>query len=290
MNSIETAPPAPHLLPFTVALIPDAVRLSAKEGWPHRPEDWELIAAISDGVVASQGARIVGTAFATPFGKTVAMINMIIVDESMRGRGLGRRLVEHVMAAGGDREMRLVATQSGLALYEKLGFVRTGQILQHQGKAVAVPAPKETADARADDWDAIAALDRLACRADRHRLFERLRAIGEAVVLRDDRGQVTGFALCRPFGRGVVIGPVVARDGEAAKRLIAAHLHRHAGAFVRVDTPATSGLAPWLADHALSPVGGGITMTFRGAAAIEEAARKAPDDIQTFALAAQALG
>ncbi|WP_234818623.1 GNAT family N-acetyltransferase [Sinorhizobium fredii] len=57
----------------------------------------------------------------TPFGDTCSAINMIIVDESQRGRGLGRQLTSAVMELAGDRECRLTATSDGLPLYEKLG-------------------------------------------------------------------------------------------------------------------------------------------------------------------------
>jgi GNAT superfamily N-acetyltransferase len=52
----------------------------------------------------------VGTAFMTPFGDTCAAVNMIIVDQSVRGRGLGRRLTTAVIGLAGDRECRLTAT------------------------------------------------------------------------------------------------------------------------------------------------------------------------------------
>jgi GNAT superfamily N-acetyltransferase len=83
----------------------------------------------------------VGTAFMTPFGDTCAAVNMIIVDQSLRGRGLGRRLTTAVIGLAGDPECRLTATTDGLPLHEKLGFVATHQIVQHQGIAGRVGAP-----------------------------------------------------------------------------------------------------------------------------------------------------
>ncbi|MBP0616356.1 GNAT family N-acetyltransferase [Jiella mangrovi] len=277
-----------QILPFQDGHLPEAVRLSADEGWPHRPEDWALIAEISRPFVACEGDRIVGTAFCTLFGDDVAMINMIIVDAAMRGRGLGRRLMETVMAEAGKRELRLTATAAGLPLYAKLGFVENGQILQHQGEIGAVAAPEGVEDAMPDDFEAIVKLDRAATGADRISLFERLRALGETVVTRGPEGRVSGFAICRPFGRGFVIGPVAASEPGTARRLIAAHLHRHPGRFLRVDTPAESGLAPFLADHGLAHAGGGTAMAL-GAEA--RAPQSSPSTkLRAFALAAQALG
>ena len=280
--------PNPEILPFQDRHLPDAVRLSAQEGWPHKADDWALVAAISHAFVACEGEKTVGTAFCTPFGDDVAMINMIIVDATMRGRGLGRRLVERVMAEAGEREMRLTATEAGLPLYAKLGFVEDGQILQHQGKIAAIAAPEGVEDAAPGDWPAIVELDGAATGADRSSLFERLQAVGKAVVTRGAEGRVAGFAICRPFGRGYVVGPAAAADVHTAEGLIAAHLHRHQGSFVRVDTTAESGIAPWLAAQGLAHAGGGVAMTCRSKARGPLSPLR--NEIRTFALAAQALG
>ncbi|MBO0904119.1 GNAT family N-acetyltransferase [Jiella sonneratiae] len=277
--------PLPSILPFQPDDVHGAVRLSQNEGWPHTERDWGLIASISQGFVARDGERIVGTAFATPYGDDVAMLNMIVVDAAMRGRGLGRRLVETIIEAAGERAMRLVATDAGLPLYEKLGFRESGRILQHQGEALPVDAPEGVEAIGTDQLPAIAALDREAFGADRSTLFHVLLSVGEAVALRDDRGALSGFAVCRAFGRGFVVGPVVAPDEAAAKRLIAAHLAGRAGAFARVDTPLASGLAPWLCERGLAHVGGGVAM---GRGAPLKASRSGA--VRTFALAAQALG
>ena len=106
--------------PLTVGDLPAAVALSRAERWPHRPEDWALFLGLGRGVAARVGDRLVGTAMAMPFGP-VATACMIIVASEMRGRGLGRRVMEQAMALVAPQEWRLVATEDGLPLYEKLG-------------------------------------------------------------------------------------------------------------------------------------------------------------------------
>jgi len=75
----------------------EACGLSHQGGWSHRREDWALALRLSRGVVAFEDDLVVGAALATPFG-TVAAATMIIVDGAMRGRGLGRRLMDEAMA------------------------------------------------------------------------------------------------------------------------------------------------------------------------------------------------
>ncbi|WP_349291512.1 hypothetical protein [Nitratireductor mangrovi] len=49
-------------------------------------------------------------------------------------------------------------------------------------------------------------------------------------------GEIVGYSMRREFGRGFVIGPVVARNHQDAVHLTAVHLRKLQGRFVRVDT------------------------------------------------------
>ncbi|NYZ12275.1 GNAT family N-acetyltransferase [Azospirillum sp. RWY-5-1] len=262
-----------------------AQRLSRHEQWPHRPEDWTMALSLSHGLVAvDDRSRVVGTVLMTPYSDEAATINMVIVDPAWRGKGLGRRLMDGAMALAGERPLRLVATRDGLPLYERLGFRETGRVLQHQGVCRPLPAPLPTdvTPAAAEDRTAIAGLDRLAVGADRGELIDRFAEVGRFLVLRTD-GAVTGFAALRDFGRGRVIGPVVAPDLDAAKRLMAPFMTECAGTFLRVDTTAATGLAPWLAECGLDHVGGGVAMQ-------RPVVTPLATPVSTFALASQAFG
>lgn len=262
-----------------------AVELSRQAQWPHRREDWELVLSISRGVVALDEARVVATIMMTPYGDDAATINMVIVDEAMRGRGLGRKMMEEALAKAGERTCYLVATQEGLPLYEKQGFVATGEIVQHQGEAVPIEAPVHVTWSEADDHERLVALDRAAYGHDRSALMQLLRERAKFAVIRDE-GEVQAFGAIRPFGRGLVIGPVVARSDAEAKALIDFLLAHHEGKFVRVDTDVSTGLADWLTGRGLAQTGGGITMRRAGAARKEESAGLH----RTYALVNQALG
>jgi predicted N-acetyltransferase YhbS len=208
---------------------------------------------------------------------------MVIVDDALRGRGLGRRLMDAALMLAGDRPLRLIATDEGLPLYRKLGFVDCGEIRQHQGPVKAVAAPGNVGLAADDDLVAIKTLDRDAFGADRSALIGKLAAKGQLAVFRRD-GTVEGFAAIRPFGRGEVVGPAVAADAHDAKALVTFFAATRTGAFLRVDTPNDGGLVPWLTEIGLIEVGGGIAMR-KPAGAGEENARPG-----IFALASQAFG
>ncbi len=292
-------------LAFKPTHLKDALALSRQAQWPHRLEDWALALALSQGLVAvanepaidgpdaagQDGARVVGTVLMTPYGDDAATINMVIVDESMRGQGLGRRLMDEAMALAGSRPLRLVATREGLPLYETLGFRETGIVLQHQGNAGPAPQPvtEDVAPADAADLLNVISLDRQAFGADRSGLLARFAELGAVTLLRRN-GAVVGFAALRAFGRGKVIGPVVAPDLDAAKALIGSIIAAHPGDFLRVDTTADTGLGPWLTDCGLRHVGGGVAMRRPAPSPAAPPRPSTGAPAITYALASQALG
>jgi hypothetical protein len=108
---------------------------------------------------------------------------------------------------------------------------------------------------------------------------------GEVVVLKHN-DQVTGFAVSRAFGRGRVIGPVVASDLELAKALISHGLvqaQQSPNTFVRVDVHEKSGLEPWLSDLNLKSAGGAVAM-------VKGTVPKRDPMMKSWALVSQSLG
>jgi GNAT superfamily N-acetyltransferase len=262
-----------------------AVELSRQVGWPHRREDWGLVQSLSHGIVALDKGRVLATILMTPYGDDAATINMVIVDASMRGRGVGRQLMEEALAKAGARTCYLVATKEGLSLYQKLGFVATGEIVQHQGEASPADAPAHVSWSEKGDHACLVALDRAAYGHDRSALMRLLRECAKFAVIRD-QSSVQTFAAIRAFGRGLAIGPVVARNDTEAKALIEFLLAHQPGTFVRIDTDTRANLAEWLTSRGLAHVGGGITMR-RTTTAQED---HGTAHHRTYALVSQALG
>lgn len=271
------------LAPFEAHHVGGALALSRAAGWAHRREDWEMIRSLSEGRVALAGDRVVGTALMTPFRDTCSAINMIIVDESQRGRGLGRKLTAAVLELAGERECRLTATNDGLPLYEKLGFVATHQIVRHQGVASHIVAPEYVDWVGPEALPEIKALDRAAFGADRNALYNALAKEGSfAAIQKGDR--LVAFAATRLFGKGEVVGPVVAENSEQARDLLAFILSSKEGRIVRVDIPEQTGLSSQLEDWGL-PKEGSVVAMVRGAAGESQTPA-----VQTFCLASQAIG
>jgi hypothetical protein len=69
---------------------------------------------------------------------------------------------------------------------------------------------------------------------DRHALIDALVARSRGMVL-TRQGNVEAFALMRPFGRGMVVGPVIAGSEEDALRVIHPLIAEQSGRFLRID-------------------------------------------------------
>ena len=279
-----------RLRTMTVADLPQAQALSDELRWPHRLADWEQAFAHARGVVAERDGEVVGTALYWPWGRHHATIGLVIVRPACQGQRIGQRLLSALLDKLGDRTVLLHATAEGRGLYERLGFVRTGELRQHQG--LALPAPLVALQplwrlrpAGASDAAELKQLDAQARAMPRDALIDDLLDTAQACVVLDHDAQPRGFAMLRRFGRGHAIGPVVAPDVEGAKALIAHLVGLNAGHFTRIDIDASSGLAEWLEAMGLLRVDMPTTMV-RGAP-LAAPAVGAP---RLFAIVTQAIG
>jgi GNAT superfamily N-acetyltransferase len=287
-------------LPFGPEHIDGAVHLSSTEGWPHQYADWALFLGISSGIVVLEGNRVVGTGLVSPFGD-VASLSMILVERSMRGRGIGRGIMEKLMALATPDQWRLVATESGRPLYARLGFESSGVITRLQGVVRAEVAERAKWSAQGKqairpalntDLAAMAALDLAASGMARHDLLAALlnRGQKQGLVLEEREG-LLGFALLRPFGPGHVIGPVVASSCAQARALYTALLSRLHGQFVRTDLYTRPDLADQLMMLGLDQREDSVRMCKNKLPFTQrEAAFSAPYGPFSIALAAQAVG
>lgn len=270
---------------MTVADLTAAHDLSVQLKWPHRLDDWAMLHRVSDGFVVMDGSRLIGSAFVCPQGD-FATIGLVIVSNDYQGQGIGRRLMETALAACEPRTPVLNATVAGKPLYASQGFVEFGRVQQHQGQAI-VPALVALADGEtcraltADDHAALLALAKAASGLDRRDVLRDLQVEHAVGIERD--GQLRGFALLRPFGRGRCIGPVVAENITQAKHLIGVLLAQVPDTFVRIDIPVTCGLSDWLEAAGLKNVDTVVQMA-RGTAP------EASQGVHPFALITQAIG
>lgn len=276
------------LRPMTLADLPRAHALSAELRWPHRPIDWEQVFVHAQGLVAERDGVIVATALRWLWGERHATIGLVIVAAACQGRRIGHRLITTLLDGLDDCSVLLQATADGRGLYERLGFVRTGEIRQHQGVAqptplIALPAGWRLRPAGQNEASMLHKLDEGARGMPRHALLNDLLAQSDACVVLDQDGTQKGFAMLRRFGRGHTIGPVIAPDAQGAKALIAHLAGMNAGNFTRVDIDFDSGLTEWLESIGLLRVDAATTMLRGTSLAQHEGASR------LFAIVTQAI-
>ena len=271
--------------PMVMDDIPALHALSIGVQWPHRPEDWEMLIRLGHGVVAEDAiGRVVGSAMWWPMGPDFARIGMVITTPRLQEQGAARWLMQQIAGSLGNRDRALTATREAFRLYVSLGFRPGATVFQLNGNVAKAPAVVPGArPITAADTASVRALDAAALGAKRREVLDALLTVSKGTVV-EREGQVVGYALCRRFGRGHVVGPVVAACDEDALALVAPHVAAHAGQFLRLDTREADGsFRAYLEVSGLSVFDTGTSMSLG-----RERLQKRPARI--YGLASQSLG
>jgi GNAT superfamily N-acetyltransferase len=281
--------PFPPVRPLGPDDLRHCVALSRDRGWSPEKAKWALMLEVSDvfGVDAPDGG-LAGAVVLTRYGARLASVGMMLVAVRHGRRGLGRALMEHLLAEAGDATVTLVATDLGKPLYDKLGFrtirrnavfvgtFRADNSKMRPGadpgtaavKAAVKAATRDNSKRRtrpadaAGDMAAILEIDKAAFGADRSHLLTRLPTFAAKLRVLETGGRVSGFAAAWRNDAVTVIGPVVAPDGAAA-RLLITDLAAPVRGPVRLDLdPRRPELPEWTVRHGLELVALGAVMAY----------------------------
>jgi GNAT superfamily N-acetyltransferase len=254
--------------------------LSVDRGWWPDRAKWSLLLAASEayGVDAPDGRGLAGTVVLTRWGVGCAAIGMMLIALRYGGHGLGRALMEHALRAAGEgTAVSLYATASGRPLYEKLGFKPVRGSVAFRGQFRVGPQPNNSrkGEARAGaagssgnvrvateaDLPAILTLDRAAYGADRERILSRLPAFADRIVVLEASEGIVSYAVAWRTEAYTMIGPLMAPDGAAARRLVT-ELAAHSTVAIRLDLdPDRSELPHWARAHGLLATERTVIMT-----------------------------
>jgi len=272
-------PSSIRIRPLAEADIPLGMRLKQQSGWNQTADDWRRMLALQPdgGWVAEWNGTPVATVMTCLFD-SVGWVAMMLVDQSLRRRGIGNALMQQAIASlegRGVTSIRLDATPLGQPLYERLGFAAQFEILRHVG-APQVSSPNENCD-RGDltlrpfdtaDFEQVCSLDRATTQTDRRRWIELLVTTASLRVA-ERAGEIAGFAGTRRGAIGTHIGPVISSDGSAAEALLQRELDAAVSNAI-IDIPADHASSREVAAaYGLQPVRKLLRMT-RGRPVIEE--------------------
>ncbi len=238
--------------------LPLGMRLKNQAGWNQTAADWQRFLAMQpEGcLVAEQDGAAVGTAVVTTF-ESVAWISMVLVEQSVRGRGIGKALMNQALdlaAELGCTSIRLDATPLGQPLYESLGFLPQYELTRCAGIArstSAVSISPSVRIAEPEDIAAILAIDHSATGTRRDKFLLRLFAEqSDAVRVAEVDGQFAGYLSVRPGSDAIQLGSCIAETSAAGQSLLNDALNRYSLSRVYWDLPSSHSAAVALAQSA----------------------------------------
>ncbi|ETA71573.1 MULTISPECIES: N-acetyltransferase [Mesorhizobium] len=268
--------------------------LSLSVGWPHRAEDWQFLRNVGRGVVVlDEIGRVQGSAMWFEHGADFATVGMVITSPRLQTLGAAQWLMKRIFDKVGGRDLRLNATRAARRLYLSLDFLPEKTVYQCQGIArlETTGGPTDLRDVRAldpSDIPAAIALDAAGFGVRRAALIEKLfmHSAGYGLFKHD---KLNAFALCRPFGRGHVVGPVVAESDADAVAVVRPHVADNSGSFLRIDTHMANGdFAAFLSHIGMTVFDTVLTMSM-GKRLADFAVNGTVAPV-TYALASQTLG
>jgi GNAT superfamily N-acetyltransferase len=237
-----------RIRPMTADDIPRGMHLKAQNGWNQLEADWQRQLDLEPHgcFIAELAGESVGTACTCVFGD-VAWINLVLVEQQHRGRGIGTAMLKHLLRLLDERgipTIRLDATRLGQPVYEKLGFVGDFTLARYEG-ILPSPSGRGAGGEGAGlvepltpaDLPSVQAMDEEVTKTCRAKLLRVL--VGAAPELSRKyvvAKQLEGYCLCRPGSNAWQIGPMHG-SVEAGWCLVGDMAHRFAGQRVYLDVP-----------------------------------------------------
>ncbi|RZU29988.1 ribosomal protein S18 acetylase RimI-like enzyme [Streptomyces sp. BK022] len=235
--------------------------LSEDRGWAREEHKWGLLLTAGRGYgIDDPEGGLVAACVVTEYGSgqrvELGAIGMVLVAERHSRKGVGRRLMRHVVAAQGGTPLTLHATPLGRPLYEEIGFKTVGRaemLMGHFTPGGSEPSVSTRA-ATAEDLPAILRLDAEVFGVDRTPVLVRLPAFADQVRVAEEDGRITGYTAAWPNMRTHVVGPLIARDTETAKALVES-LAAHTDRPLRTDVDVRhEEFLVWAKERGLAPV------------------------------------
>ncbi|MFF0201029.1 GNAT family N-acetyltransferase [Streptomyces sp. NPDC005017] len=243
--------------------------LSENRGWPREEHKWGLLLTAGRGYgIDDPDGGLLSACVVTEYGPQdrpdLAAIGMVLVSERYARQGVGRRLMRHIVAAMSTTPLTLHATPNGRPLYEELGFKVTGRAEMLRGVFRPEPAAANipTRPATAEDLPSLLRLDEPVFGTDRTQMITRLPAFADLLHVAEEDGRIIGYAAAWPNMETHVVGPLIARDTDTAKALIAS-LAARTDRPLRTDIDVRHAeLVDWAKQRGLESVAFNAVMTY----------------------------
>ncbi len=200
--------------------VPEAYRLSTQAKWNQTESDWLRLLDHNpeNCFIFRKNNQSVGTATIAAFGRELAWIGMIIVDQALRGQEIGQYILKtviHVARQQGYKIIGLDATGQGRRLYQHHGFHDVSPIDRWSGVMKISQPVKTVCPIDEKLLQEVIRLDRHWSGCDRSRLLQLLyleKSVQSLGLIRDN--VLRGFTFIRPGRNFRHLGPLLAESKE----------------------------------------------------------------------------
>jgi GNAT superfamily N-acetyltransferase len=276
MKSLEKDVTVRLLLPADIS---GAIGLTRAAGWNQNPGDWKrLLSLAPEGCFAVEsGGQVAATTTVVGYGRELAWLGMVLTAPEFRRRGFAELLITRALRFADERRLaavRLDATETGISLYRKFGFVEECEVDRWQ----RAPAPVERGEVLPYHPDA--GFDRARFGADRSALLAQLAQLGAASLPGE------GYAMGRPGFSAAYFGPCLANSPASARTLLRWFLADHGEEYIFWDLfPANREAVRIAEEFGFAPVRRLVRMVLSNTPA-----RSIPERAEVFAIAGFELG
>ena len=225
-----------------------AIKLTRAAGWNQLPSDWERLLSLDpEGCFTLESAgQVAATTTVVRYDRELAWLGMVLTAPEFRRRGFAESLIEKALTfveCRGVATVKLDATETGISLYRRFGFVEDCEVQRWQ----RAPGPVEAGETLSYYPDFL--YDRARFGADRAALLAQLAELGAASLPGE------GYAMGRPGFSAAYFGPCLANSSTSARRLLRWFLACHGDEYIFWDLFPTNQEAVGLAqEFGFSPV------------------------------------
>jgi len=233
----------PIVTPLRLQDLPFLLGLSQEAGWGHTEGDWRTALHCGQGYGhRCQQGTLISCVNVTAYGASFAALGMVIVAKSHRSRGLGSRLIQHVLKNNPThRRIALIAGVRTEPFYHQFGFTSTGEYILKMTKlrpsSLQVKLPASRPSSQTSIPQILEADVVMAPQLDRSELLlRRLQSASQVVTASSTSlsDSLIGYGISHRQGDQLSVGPLVCSSDDIAMQLVQDLTSSHAN--VRVDT------------------------------------------------------
>lgn len=242
--------------------IDELITLSESIGWDYDRD--EITTVIKSGKIVghrNEYGQIVSSAAIIPYDTNLASIGMVIVRKDYRGKGLGKQTTQACLDLVPEQTATLlIATPDGKRLYEKMGFKKVGNVTKlicnnYHVSDEPVPGSYKVVELEERHFDIVVKLDKKAFGDSRREfLLNRMKQSEKSIIIKDEVGNILGFAFSIIGQVNMILGPIVAPNYKIASYLIN-QLALNTKENLRIDIPSMDEeFMKWLSNRGFEKV------------------------------------